>query len=110
MPCTTRRSTSASSSLAGTGVPETLMFGAVTRAVVAGTSAPPLRDGQQPARPQVERIADAVGHGDAAPLRGVAVVAGRDPVERVADLHLVGAVRLRRAGSRVLRAPVGVGL
>src|SRR4051794_9511796 len=109
MPWTTRRSTRARSSLAGTGAPLTLMFGDVTRAVVAGTSAPPLRDRQQPARTQVERVADAVGGGDAAPLRRVAVVAGRDPVEGVADLHLVGAVRLRGARGRVLRAPVGVG-
>src|SRR5436190_23719594 len=101
MPCVTRRSTSASSSVAGTAVPDTVMFGDVTSAVVAGTSAPPLRDRQQPAGAQVERVADAVGAGDGAPLRRVAVVAGRDAVERVADLHLVRAIRLGRARRRV---------
>ena len=80
------------------------------RGAVRRASAAPLRDGQQAPGPQLERVGDAVGGGDRPPLRRVAVVAAGDAVERVADLHLVGAVRLRRARRRVLRSPVGVGL
>src|SRR5581483_10666129 len=62
------------------------------------------RDRQQAARAQRQRVLHAVGVGDDAPARGVAVVHGGDAIERLPRLHAVHAVRAGRTRRRVLRS------